>query len=47
MKEIIQEYASAIVGVVGTVAFFVILGNLLYSDSGFFVNLIRLVVGGA
>ena len=46
LKQIIQEYTSTAVGLVGTMCFLWGLGTLFFSDTGLFAMLVKAVVGG-
>lgn len=46
MKTIMQEYAGAVVGLVGAVGFLLLIGNLFYSETGFFAEFIQNAVEG-
>lgn len=46
MKEVLQEYAGAVTGVMGALGFFVVLGSVFYSETGFFAELIQLMLKG-
>lgn len=46
MKNVIIEYAGSVVAVLGTISFFMIIGNLLIGKGGMLAALITAVLGG-
>ena len=46
MKNVILEYASAVIAVLGAISMFVLLGNLFMGKDGLLAVLITMVLGG-
>lgn len=46
MKQVIIEYAGAVIAVLGAVAFLILLGGFFLGRAGLFARLIVMVLGG-
>ena len=46
MTEIIKQYGEMIIATIGTIVFFIVIGNLLLSKDGVLVNMILIWLNG-
>ena len=46
MTEIIKQYGEMIIAMVGTIGFFIVMGNLFFACDGMLVNMILIWLNG-